>query len=166
MQVSDSGYCAEKPPKTNFDQPRWLQPFQNSFLRKFSDFQSIFNAALKAYEEKTQKDLLTHPLATRLQACNSPSEILTALQDTLQAFDQHRSSDERFSTWLKPTINVLSTLSGPGRVLPFVGPIFTGVGVLLSSRMLMQTTLSNFLSVSSTFSDASRCIPKCHRQRQ
>jgi hypothetical protein len=35
---------------------------------------------LKAYEKRTKKDLLAHPLAAELRACNSPSAIRSVLQ--------------------------------------------------------------------------------------
>jgi hypothetical protein len=87
-----------------------------------ANFQHIFDAALKAYEKKTKKDLLTHPLAEKLQACNSPDDILAVLQDTVQEFDQSRS--ERLLRWLNPTINVLFALSAAlGGGVGLVGPI-------------------------------------------
>ena len=76
-----------------------------------SNFQLIFNNALKAYEKRTKKDLLAHPLAAQLQACNSPSDILSILQQQAQGLDQSRSSD-RWTKWLDPTVNVLYALSG------------------------------------------------------
>ena len=76
-----------------------------------SNFQSIFNVALKAYEKKTKKDLLAHPLAAQLQACKSPSDILAILQDKVKELDLSRSADERLSQWLNPTINVLYAFS-------------------------------------------------------
>ena len=53
-----------------------------------SNFQPIFDNALKAYKKRTKKDLLKHPLADRLQACNSPSSILTVLQEQAQVLNQ------------------------------------------------------------------------------
>src|ERR1700761_3836674 len=89
-----------------------------------SNFQSIFYAAVKAYEKKAKNDLLIHPLSAQLQACNSPSDILAILQEKVKEFDQSRSADERLSRWLNPTINVLyafsATLSGG---VGLVGPI-------------------------------------------
>ena len=76
-----------------------------------SSFQSIFNSALKAYEKKTKKDLLAHPFAAQLQACKSPSDILTILQEKVKEFDQSRSANERLSQWLDPTVNVLYSFS-------------------------------------------------------
>jgi hypothetical protein len=76
-----------------------------------SNFQLIFNNALKAYEKRTKKDLLAHPLAAQLQACNSPGDILSILQQQAQGLDQSQSSD-RWTKWLDPTVNVLYALSG------------------------------------------------------
>jgi len=52
---------------------------QTSSATPSSNFQLIFNNALKAYEKRTKKDLLSHPLAVQLQACDSPSAILSIL---------------------------------------------------------------------------------------
>ena len=76
-----------------------------------SNFQSIFDASLQAYDNKTKNKLLDHPLATRLQSCDSPNAVLSALQDLIQQFDQCRASDERLKNWLNPTVNVLYTFS-------------------------------------------------------
>jgi hypothetical protein len=76
-----------------------------------SNFQSVLNAALDAYEKKTRSKLLTHPLAARLQSCDSPTAILSVLEDIIQQFDRRRSSDERLTNWLNPTINVLYSFS-------------------------------------------------------
>ena len=75
------------------------------------NFQLIFNNALKAYEKQTNNDILFHPLAADLQACQSPSAILAVLQRQVQEFDQSRANDERLTKWLEPTINVLYAFS-------------------------------------------------------
>ena len=77
-----------------------------------SSFQSIFNTALKAYERRTKKDLLAHPLASQLHACNSLGSILALLQVQVDDLDQARKSDERLTKWLSPTISVLLAFSG------------------------------------------------------
>ena len=74
-----------------------------------SNFQLIFNNALKAYEKRTKNDLLTHPLATELENCNSPSEILAVLHQ--QGLDRSLRDDDRWTKWLDPTVNVLYVLS-------------------------------------------------------
>ena len=76
-----------------------------------SRFQAIFQAALKSYQKQTKKDLLAHPLASRLQDCDSTTAILTVLQDQVREFDESHSGDERLTKWLSPTINVLCVFS-------------------------------------------------------
>ena len=74
-------------------------------------FQLIFDDALEVYKKRTKKNLLEHPLASQLQACNSSDEILTILQQQVHALDQFQSRDDRWDKWLGPTVNVLLTLS-------------------------------------------------------
>ena len=76
-----------------------------------NNFQLIINNALDKYKKRTKNDLLVHPLAAQFQSCNSPSAILAVLQQQVQGLDQSRSSDERWSRWLDPTVNVLYALS-------------------------------------------------------
>jgi hypothetical protein len=76
-----------------------------------SNFQSVLNAALEKYENKTKNKLLTHPLAARLQSCNSPAEILSVLEGLVRQFDQRRASNDKLQSWLNPTVNVLYAFS-------------------------------------------------------
>jgi hypothetical protein len=76
-----------------------------------SRFQAIFHTALRSYEKQTKNDILSHPLASQLQSCDSASAILAVLQDQVQEFDESRSGDERMTKWLTPTVNVLCAFS-------------------------------------------------------
>ncbi|KAH8980369.1 hypothetical protein EDB86DRAFT_569966 [Lactarius hatsudake] len=103
-----------------------------------SRFQAIFNAALKSYQKRTQKDIIAHPLASQLQSCDSTSAILAMLQDQVREFDQARSGDERLTKWLIPTVNVLYAFSatvseGASLVFSPASVIFAGIGVFLSA---------------------------------
>ncbi|KAF8267451.1 hypothetical protein EI94DRAFT_1328392 [Lactarius quietus] len=103
-----------------------------------SNFHAIFHTAVKAYEKKTKKDLLLHPLASQLQTCDSLASILSMLQGQVEDLDQARESDERLTKWLGPTINVLLAFSdtlggGVGLVLSPAKVIFAGAGVLLQA---------------------------------
>jgi hypothetical protein len=73
-----------------------------------SNFQLILDNALKAYKKRTKKDLLTHPLADRLKACDSASSILTLLQEQVQELNESQASNTK---WLDPTVNVLLAFS-------------------------------------------------------
>src|SRR6266702_4277460 len=66
---------------------------------------------IKAYEEKTKKDLLAHPLMAQLQTCNSPTDILSILRAQVQQFEQSTRGDDKLTRWLNPTINVLYAFS-------------------------------------------------------
>ena len=76
-----------------------------------SNFQTIYNAALESYSRKTKKDLASHPLLPKLQACNSPEAILNVLQEQIPVFNQSQNSDDGLTKWVTPTVNVLYAFS-------------------------------------------------------
>ena len=92
-----------------------------------TNFRTIFLTAIRAYEKKTKTDLLTHPLATQLESCNSSSDILAVLHDKVNEFDESRRLNERLSNWLKPTINALYAFSAT---------LGGGVGLVSSTAQL------------------------------
>ncbi|KAH8978162.1 hypothetical protein EDB86DRAFT_3249195 [Lactarius hatsudake] len=101
-----------------------------------SSFKLIFEKALKAYKKKTKKNLITHPLGSQLQACDSAADILKILQNQVDQLEQSRSGDERLQRWIDPTIKVLYAFSatlgeGVGLVFSPAKAIFAGAGVLL-----------------------------------
>ncbi|KAN0139298.1 hypothetical protein V8E53_002799, partial [Lactarius tabidus] len=103
-----------------------------------TNFEALFTAALKAYKKQTKDDITTHPLATQLQSCDSPSAILAVLQTQVQTLGQSQSADEKWTKWLDPTVSVLFAFSatlgnGVGVVFPPANAIFTGIGVLLQA---------------------------------
>ena len=85
-------------------------------------FQLIINDALKVYRKRTKNELLLHPLATEIQSCESPTDILAVLQQQIQGVDQSRSGDDRWTKWLDPTINVLLTFSQTAGTVGLVCP--------------------------------------------
>jgi len=74
-------------------------------------FEEIFRVSLEAYRNKTKKDIASHPLATQLKSCDSPSAILDLLQAQAKAFDKSQSADEKLTKWLDPIVNVLCKFS-------------------------------------------------------
>ena len=73
-----------------------------------SNFQLIFDNALKAYKKRTMMDPLTHPLADRLETCDSASSIRTVLQEQVQELNESQRNNTK---WLDPTVNVLHAFS-------------------------------------------------------
>ncbi|KAI0293803.1 hypothetical protein BC826DRAFT_370282 [Russula brevipes] len=103
-----------------------------------SNYQIVFDHALDAYKKNTGKDLGSHPLLRKLEACDSPNDILTMLRGDISGSDQSCSSNERLTKWLDPAVNILYTFSATigadiGLVYPPAAVIFTGIGVLLSA---------------------------------
>jgi uncharacterized protein YwlG (UPF0340 family) len=78
-----------------------------------SQFQAIFNAALKEYSQKTGKDIVTDPITAKLQCCTSPDAVLNVLQDEAQAFNDFRNGNRKVQLMrkLKPTVDILLALS-------------------------------------------------------
>ncbi|KAN0129898.1 hypothetical protein V8E53_012370 [Lactarius tabidus] len=76
-----------------------------------TNFDTIFSAALKAYEKRTKKDIASHHLAAQLKSCDSSSAIIAILRTQVQNFDRSQGADERWTKWLDPTVNVLFAFS-------------------------------------------------------
>jgi hypothetical protein len=95
------------------------------------NYQSIFDDALKVYKKKTGKDLRSHPLLSKLENCDSPDAVLIALREEIPGFDEAGSSDDKYTKWLDPTVNVLFAFSST-----------IGAGVSLVS--LRTSLLSHF----------------------
>lgn len=95
-----------------------------------SSFRLIINNALEAYEKRTKKNLLSHPLAEQLQNCNSPDSILFLLRQQVQKINQSKSGDERLTKWLDPTVEVLYA---------FIEVLGEGVGLVCSEDMISIT---------------------------
>jgi|SRR6266850_1071461 len=87
-----------------------------------SNLDSIFASSFKAYKEKTGKDITSHPLAIEIQSCHSPDAILAVLHQQIP-LPSHQSTDERFTKWLIPTVNVLYALSALGEGVGLVNII-------------------------------------------
>ena len=59
----------------------------------YSQFQDLFNAALREYTQKTGNDIATDPLTARLLPCDSSGAVLEILQEQAHAFNQFRNGD-------------------------------------------------------------------------
>jgi hypothetical protein len=88
--------------------PSELMSHSSSTAASSPNFQQVINDALKLYKRRTRNDLLNHPLASKLQVCDSPAAILTVLHQQVEGPDDSRS---RRTKWLVPTVKVLYTLS-------------------------------------------------------
>ena len=79
-----------------------------------SNYQVIFDNSLEAYKKKTKKELRSHPLFPKLQACNTPDAVLTVLREQIPSFDRSHSTsgtNDKLTNWLNLTVNVLYSFS-------------------------------------------------------
>lgn len=76
-----------------------------------ANFEAIFNAAVAHYTNQTGKDLYSHPLASRVSACDSEESVLAIFQEQAQAFDKFRNGNPKLVRWLQPIVRGLYTLS-------------------------------------------------------
>ena len=76
-----------------------------------SSFRALFESALQDYQLQTGTTLASHPLAEKLQRCDSVESITTVLQDQARAFSGFCGDNGRITKSLKGVVSVLYTLS-------------------------------------------------------
>ena len=79
-------------------------------LSESTRFQSLFEPALLAYEKKTGVSLTQHPLAIKLQSCDSVEAISGLLQDQAQAFRDLQGRDKIMKS-IRMSVSILSKIS-------------------------------------------------------
>ena len=100
-----------------------------------SDFQTLLNAALANYTKQTGKDLRNHPLADRIDSCDSPDYILDIFKEQFRAFDEFMKGDTKLFKLLRPVVNVLHALS-TNSVLSDNGSIVSTAFLIIYSMYL------------------------------
>ena len=78
-------------------------------------FQALFKSALQDYEKQTGIPLANHPLAEKLQNCQSVESVTSLLQEQTRAFSEFRGSDKIMKS-LKSVVSVLSRVSAVATV--------------------------------------------------
>ena len=89
--------------------PRNSMSSSSSSSNVSSSFQNIFDAALRAFTQKTGSDIATHPLITRLECCDSPEAILKIFEEKAHSFNQFSDGDRKNQLWrpLKLIVDIL-----------------------------------------------------------
>jgi hypothetical protein len=82
----------------------------------------LFDAALKDYETQTGIPLAEHPLAERLQECQSIDSITAVLHEQTQAFNEFRGK-EKVIKLLKNAVSVLYKLSACAKLGEVIGVV-------------------------------------------
>jgi hypothetical protein len=75
-----------------------------------SHLQALFKAALQDYEKQTGIELVKHPLAERLQNCDTVESVAAVLHEQTQAFCEFREKDKVLNPLMK-AVSILCKLS-------------------------------------------------------
>ena len=80
-------------------------------------FRDLFDDALRAYENETGVTLANHPLAMKLQGCESVEAIMVLLQDQAKVFKK----SEKITKSIQTIVSILSPLSSAASFPDAVG---------------------------------------------
>ena len=70
---------------------------------------SILDVALTEYRKN--EDIISHPLATELQRCDSIDTILAILRRQANTLEQLRDRNRKLTKWVNSSVNVLCSIS-------------------------------------------------------
>ena len=87
---------------------------------RLSQLRVLFEAALEDYRQQTGIELAEHPLAERLQDCNSVESITAILREQAQDLKEFRERDNILKP-LKQVLTVLNRLSSAASFAQDVG---------------------------------------------
>jgi len=76
-----------------------------------SRFRALFDSALQDYQSQTCTTLSSHPLAKKLQDCDSVESVTAVLQEQARTVSDFRGGEGRIMNSLKTVVSVLYTLS-------------------------------------------------------
>ena len=83
-------------------------------------FQALFEPALQAYEKKAGVSLAQHPLAIKLQSCDTVEAISGFFHDQAQAFRRFQGSDKIMKS-IMTTVSILSKISSAASLADALG---------------------------------------------
>jgi hypothetical protein len=83
-----------------------------SYQSESSRFQTLFESALRDYENQTGIAIATHPLTEQLENCHSAESTITALQDLARTLGDFRGSDGIMKS-IESIVSRLCILSSP-----------------------------------------------------
>jgi hypothetical protein len=76
-----------------------------------SHFQELFEAAFREYERQTGNSLANHPLAEKLQGCDSVESVTAVLSEQTEAFGEIRGKDKVLKPMFKRKVQTLASAS-------------------------------------------------------
>ena len=110
---------SESTPRSN---PTFLPHFDMTDQSGSTHLRVLFEAVLEDYKQQTGIELAKHPLAERLQDCDSVESVCDILREQVQDFKKFREKDKVFN----PLKRVLTVL----HILPSVSDFAQDIGLV------------------------------------
>jgi hypothetical protein len=123
-----------------------------------SHFQVLFESALQDYQNQTGTALANHPLAEKLQYCDSVESVTAVLQEQAQAFTEFRGDDGKIMKSLKGVVSVLYTLSASTALGEAIGLVCTNALMEILHLMLHLAAFPTRKSHICWLRHSSRCM--------
>jgi hypothetical protein len=108
-----------------------------------SHLRVLFESALQDYESQTHTTLASHPLAVRIQSCDSVESITSVLQDQARALGEFRRVNNSVAKSLENIVSVLYTVSVTSTLSEAIGL------VRQKTLMVVCMTLTDYYAASS-----------------
>ncbi|KAH9979685.1 hypothetical protein BJV74DRAFT_858080 [Russula compacta] len=108
-----------------------------------SRFRLLFDAALQDYEEQTGMKLVLHPLATKLEACDSVESIAAVFQEQSRAFHESRGDDGKVMKSLQGVVHALHKLSSSTTLRESIGHSFPPAKAILTGFAILLVAVKN-----------------------
>ena len=99
--------------------------------------QAHFEPALRAYERKAGVSLEQHPLAVKLQSCDTVKAVTGLFQDQAQAFRHFQGSD-KIMVSIKTTVSILSNISS-------AAPLSDAFDIVRQNGLIARITSLTFI---------------------
>jgi hypothetical protein len=129
-----------------------------------SNLRSILDEASVQYKELTGFDLATHPLGAKFENWDSVDTVLEVFQDQARIFNEFRKGNEKLMEWLKPTVQVMVSISTSlGNASTTVQLVFTSISILLSVSLFLNSLSLGYITLDS---GRGRCCRKLRSTRQ
>ncbi len=123
-----------------------------------SRFQVLFESALQDYQNQTGTTLANHPLAEKLQYCDSVESVTAVLQEQARAFTEFRGDDGKIMKSLKGVVSVLYTLSASTALGEAIGLVCTNTLMEIAHLMLHLAAFPTCKSCICWLRHSSRCM--------
>jgi hypothetical protein len=100
------------------------------------NFKALLDSTLAEYTKQTGTNLRNHPLAHKIESCDTPDSLLAIFEEQAQAFDEFKNGNHKLIKWLQPVVIGLHALSTRAAVR-------SGVGLVRLNQIIIFVSVFN-----------------------